>query len=203
MKRFPAYILMCICIGAGSISCSQRRETVPFADIPFAEGDVVFRKGIGAKTHAVLHADSSGIYSHTGIVVKDGSAFKIIHITPGEREKGETTDKIKMETAEVFWANDRAEHGAVYRLTDTFFCAGAARQAKRLLQKGMQFDHDYELSDTTQLYCTELVWYVYRLAGTDITNGKRSELNAPMYAGTYIFPSDIYTSKVFHLIYKF
>jgi hypothetical protein len=67
----------------------------------------------------------------------------------------------------------------------------------------VHFDHDYRLSDTTQLYCTELVWYVYGLAGTDITGGKRSELNAPLYSGTYIFPSDIYTNEAFSLIYKF
>jgi hypothetical protein len=83
-------------MGAVFISCSQRRKTVSFADIPFAEGDLVFRKGIGAKTQAVLHADSLGIYSHTGIVVKDGAVFKIIHITPGEREKGETAYKKKL-----------------------------------------------------------------------------------------------------------
>jgi hypothetical protein len=193
---------MSICIGA-VVSCSQKRTAVPFADIPFAEGDVVFRKGIGTKTQAVLYADSQGIYSHAGIVVKDEEVFKIIHITPGEREKGDTTDKIKMETPDLFFGNDRAEHGAVYRLADTAFCADAAKQAKRLLQKGVLFDHDYDLSDTTQLYCTELIWYVYGLAGTDISFGKRSELNAPMYSGTYIFPSDIYTNDSFSLIYKF
>ena len=108
-----------------------------------------------------------------------------------------------METPEVFWASNRAEHGAVYRLTDTIFGAKAAEQAKRLLQNGMLFDHDYELNDSTQMYCTEMVWYVYGLAGKDITFGKRSELNAPMYSGSYIFPSDIYTNREFILIYNF
>jgi len=79
----------------------------------------------------------------------------------------------------------------------------AAQQALRLLQKEILFDHNYQINDTTEMYCTELVWNIYRLAGIDICNGQRSTINVPMYAGTYIFPSDIYTNSEFILIYKF
>jgi hypothetical protein len=169
------------------------------------EGDLVFRRGIGVKSRAVLSADTAGIYSHSGIVVKLDSGCRIIHITPGEREEGEKEDRIKVESPETFFAADRAEHGAVYRMKDAEnYTAEAARHAKRLLEKGVLFDHDYVLEDTTQLYCTELIWYVYQLAGKDITNGKRSELNNfPLFSGVYIFPSNLYNNKEFKLIYKF
>ena len=198
------FIIRGLCILSVVINaCSHSAPGRQFTDIPLAEGDLVFRKGIGAKTQAVLQVDSLGIYSHSGIVVVQNGVFKVVHITPGERKEGETGDKIKAEPINEFWSEDRAQTGAVYRLKNNLTGSQAARQALRMLGKGILFDHDYELSDTTLMYCTELVWYVYKLAGTDISFGKRSILNVPLYSGTYILPSDIYRNKEFQLIYKF
>ena len=199
MKFFRFIILIFVLL---AVACSQKPEN-PFENIALEQGDLVFRKGIGLKSQAVLHADSIGVYSHIGIVVLKDSAFQIVHITPGERAEKETVDKIKMESINDFWRKDRAEHGAVYRLKENSLGEMAAQQALRLLQKGILFDHDYQLCDTTEMYCTELVWYAYTQAGIDISFGKRSVLNVPLYAGTYIFPSDIYTNSEFILVYKF
>jgi hypothetical protein len=188
-------------------TCSHKGETaVDVGNIDFAEGDLVFRHGVSAKSQVVLAADPEGIYSHSGIVVKQDSGFMIVHVTPGEREKDETEDRIKMETPEQFFATDRAQHGAVYRLQDSLnaLSSTAARQAVRLWHKGVLFDHDYVLSDSTKMYCTELVWYVYLLAGKDITNGNRSEVaGLPLFSGEHIFPSNIYNNEDFSIIYKF
>jgi len=183
------------------VSCSCQSEKRDFQSVAFTEGDLAFRKGKGAKSEAVFYADTSGIYSHTGIVVRQGATFRIVHITPGEQPK----DSIKSDSPEEFWASGKAEHGAVYRLKDASpYAAAAAKQALRILQKGMMFDNDYDLNDSTKMYCTEFVWYAYKLAGKDITFGKRSELkNFPMYSGIYIFPSDIYRNDEFQLVYKF
>ena len=183
-------------------ACSRKYEKC-FEHIVFQQGDLVFRRGIGVKSRAVLHVDSLGIYSHVGIVVLKDSVFQVVHITPGERERGENVDKIKIETVSEFWRSDRAKYGAVYRLENNSFGEKAAQEALRLLQKEILFDHDYQLNDTTEMYCTELVWYAYMQAGKDISFGKRSVLNVPLYAGTYIFPSDIYTNREFILIFNF
>ena len=183
-------------------ACSQKHKD-SFENLAFQEGDFVLRKGIGAKSRVVLYADSLGLYSHIGMIVLKDSVYQIVHITPGERKKDETVDRIKMEPISEFWRKDRAQHGAVFRLKDNRLGEKAAQQALRLLQKGVLFDHNYQLNDTTEMYCTELVWYAYLLAGQDISFGKRSELNIPLYGGTYIFPSDIYTSGECILIYKF
>ena len=183
-------------------ACSQKHKN-SFENIAFKQGDLVFRKGAGAKSQAVLHADSLGIYSHIGIVVMKDSAFQVVHITPGERNDGEKVDRIKIEPISEFWRDDRAIHGAVYRLKENSPSEKAAEQALRLLKKGVLFDHDYQLCDTTEMYCTEFVWYSYSKAGLDISFGRRSVLNVPLYSGTYIFPSDIYTNSEFILIFSF
>ena len=197
---------VCIIAVALLAACSHRdTAAVDVSGIDFAEGDLVFRRGAGAKSTAVLAADTAGIYSHSGIVVRQDSAFMVVHVTPGERAEGETDDRIKMEPPERFFATDRAEHGAVYRLHDAAGVhSAAAGQAVRLWNKGVLFDHDYLLDDSTRMYCTELVWQVYLLAGKDITNGRRSEVrNVPLFSGVYILPSDIYTDEAFSVIYKF
>ena len=198
MKYLITWFIICIV----SFSCGRQAE-FSIGEISFEEGDLVFRKGLGIRTQAVLYSDSLGIYSHTGIVVLKDSVFQVVHITPGERKKNENVDKIKIEPISDFWKKDRASHGAVYRLRNNIWGKEAAQQASRLLQKGVLFDHHYLLSDTTEMYCTELVCYSYTQAGKDITFGQRSVLNMPLYAGTYILPSDIYTNSDFILVYKF
>jgi uncharacterized protein YycO len=185
--------------------CSGKKSKFDLSTVRFEEGDIIFRRGIGAKSNAVSSADKKGIYSHVGIIVKRDSVFMVIHITPGEREKGENEDKIKIESPEQFFSSDRAQYGAVIRLKDSLeYSANAAQEAFRLLEEGTLFDHDYLLEDSGKMYCTEMIWRAYLSGGKDITRGRRSIIeNFPLYSGTYIFPSDIFDNDEFTLIYKF
>jgi hypothetical protein len=189
------------------IGCYDKKNGFELSDIHLKEGDIVFRKGLSTKSNAVLHADKDGIYSHVGIIVKPefNSGFMVIHVTPGEREKGEKEDRIKMETLAQFFSPQKAEHGAIFRLTDSFeYAEKATQESYRLYQKGILFDHDYNLEDSTEMYCTELIWHAYLSGGKDITSGRRNEIaNVPIYSGTYIFPSDILKEDALTLIYQF
>ncbi len=179
--------------------CGNAEKQINISTKDIAEGDLVFRKGNGTKSRVVLGTDPNGMYSHVGIVVKVDSSLKIIHITPDERENGETEDRIKIETFEQFFAPDKSEKGIVLHWTDSLTTAhNAATQAIEYYNKQVLFDHDYNLQDSTQMYCTELVWRCYQKAGKDISEGRRSEVKKfPMFSGTYIFPSDIYVNKNF------
>ena len=188
------------------VGCSQTTDNSNINSCSFEEGDIVFRRGIGAKSNVVLHADKDGLYSHVGIIIKQDSVFMVVHITPGEREKGEKEDKIKIELPETFFSKKRARSGAVIRLKDSIeYAERAAKEARQLYQKGIFFDHDYILdNDTSKMYCTELIWKVYLSGGKDITQGRRSKLeNFPLFSGTYIYPSDIFVNDEFKLIYTF
>ena len=170
-----------------------------------SEGDLAFRKGSGAKSHAVLYADKEGLYSHVGIIVKDGLDFRVVHITPGERKPDETVDKIKMERLEDFFARDKAKKGAILHFCDSSECSEkAAHCAKAFFEKEILFDHDYNLDDSTKMYCSEMVWRAYLQAGRDITNRKRSVIEGfPVFSGTYIFPSDIFQNEYLTIVYEF
>jgi len=186
-------------------SCFEQKRNIDIPNEQLKAGDLVFRKGISVKSHAVMYADPEGIYSHVGIVVETDSFPMIVHVTPGERMKNDTVDIIKMEKIEDFFSPQKAKSGAIMRFMDSVdYCSDAAKHAVRLYRKDILFDFDYNLEDSTSMYCTELVWRAYLYSGRDITKGKRNTLNNfPGYSGTYIFPSDIYTNNSLTTIYKF
>ena len=187
------------------VGCHRSKQVlIPYQQLD--EGDLVFRRGSGAKSQAVLYADKTGKYSHVGIIVKDGSEFMVVHITPGERSAGETEDKIKMERLEVFFARDKAQQGAILHFIDSSECSQqAAQHAKMFFEKEILFDHDYNLDDSIKMYCSEMVWRAYLKAGRDITEQRRSEVpqEFPIFSGIYIFPSDIYQNKYLTIVYEF
>jgi hypothetical protein len=167
-------------------------------------GDIVFRRGTGMVSHAVLTADRGGAYSHTGIVVDDGGELKIVHVVPGEPDANGVKDRIKAELPEQFFALDHAIEGAVMRLQDEEDVAKrAARRALALVETGVAFDHDYDLTDTTRMYCTELLQFVFEREGCDLTDGARSHISIPGFAGDYILPTDIQDSPRVRPIYRF
>ena len=54
----------------------------------------------------------------------------------------------------------------------------------------------YQLSDTTSLYCTELVWRAYLHQGIDLSDGQRHDVPLMVSGdGECIFPSDIEESE--------
>ncbi len=159
----------------------------------FREGDLVLRCGSGMESRAVTTA-SQAPFSHIGILHYDSisQGWMVVHAVPGESAKGEP-EYIKAEAIDKFFSPERAIKGAWLRIR----CGDedAQRAAQYALDKERQrveFDNDYSLSDTTRLYCTELVWRAYSRQGIDISGGKRSDV--PQFIcidGECIFPSHI------------
>jgi len=154
------------------------------------EGDLVFRRGMSIASRAVLIADDDCGYSHIGIVVKDSSGWKVIHSVPGETNKEYPEEIIKKETFAQFFAPDKADAGAVYRL-DTTETLGlfAAQKAQIVFERKLLFDHQYDLEDSSKMYCTELVYFVYKYAGIDISEGRRSSY--PGFREAFLLPGDV------------
>ena len=167
------------------------------------EGDLVFRCGRGLTSRAVLTADKGGIYSHVGIVVVVDGGFKIVHIVPGEPAPDGTKDVIKTEGLDIFFAPDRALRGAVMRINYPEAASRAAKEAERVAATGLAFDHNYDLADTTRMYCTELIYNVFLRVGLDITEERRTRINAPGFSGDYILPTDIRRCTLLEPIYEF
>ena len=76
-------------------------------------------------------------------------------------------------------------------------------EALQVAERGTLFDHSYDLSDTTEMYCTELVDFAYRKAGIELAEGRISRVDVPAFGGTYLLPSDLAANHRLQMIYHF
>lgn len=198
-----AFILIFVLTGCQG-SPDKDAQPVPLPQELFREGDIVFRKGTGITSRIVLTADREGTYSHTGILKKKDGLWYVIHAVPGEPDFKDDPDRVKMETVETFFKKRKAIHGSIMRVSkDSTAAYRAAVNAEHLYDVHVLFDHDYDLADTTKMYCTELIDFVYRKEGIDLPEGRISRVNIPGLRGDYLLPNDITQSKHLCLIYYF
>lgn len=187
-------------------ACSDntgREGSILPADLQLQEGDVVFRRGGGFTSHAVLMADRGGIYSHVGIVADSAGQLMVVHAVPGEPDYEGDEDRVKMDCPADFFAKTRASRGAVYRPTDSQAARLAARQAMATYRRRALFDHDYDDSDTTAMYCTELVVHAYSKSRRPLRGLTRHHLHLVGFEADCVLPSDLVHCKNFKEITTF
>ena len=139
-----------------------------------------------------------------GIAVKVDDEWHVVHAVPDEPDFEGDFDRVKCEPIERFYDEFRAGNGAVYRPNvSNETIAVAVRNALRLSAEQRPFDHDYNLGDTTALYCTELVEYVFGLGGVSMSEGRQTYVNFPSMTGDYIMPSDLTKNNKLNPIYSF
>lgn len=195
MQKVLIVILLCLSLSL-TTGC-KKQQVNPHRDVEsllmhLEEGDLLFRRGTGFVGHIVTMADKEGHYSHVGIVAyKDSTPF-VVHAVPHEHDFEGDFDRVKCEDARSFIGRYTECVAGIYRpqVSDSLKSI-AANHALRLSERQVPFDHDYNLDDTTALYCTELIEYVYSLVGVSISEGRRTDINLPGMTGQYIMPSDL------------
>lgn len=204
MKNTCATVLSLFPVACLAMACS--RTARPPRDVSscveWRDGDIVFRRGTGIAGHAVIALDGNAVFSHVGLVILRGDTPMVVHAVPGEPDHDGDPDRVKLEPVNTFFSRERATEGAVMRHHDTVQAARAARVALRAYEDGVLFDHAYDDSDTTRLYCTELVTYAYARAGLPLYVHKHA-VNLPGVAGEVVFPSDVAACPELQLVYHF
>ena len=168
----------------------------------FQEGDIVFRRGKGLNSEAVLYADG-GLFSHVGIVVDYLGKKMIVHSVPQEQEYEDDVDRIKMDSIQGFFSEDKAVIGAICRPYDKSIHKKSAMYAIDLYNEKIPFDHDYDSSDSTKFYCTEFLMFIYNKCGKKLVDTEGHDVNFPLINHKVFLPSDIYNSKQLKLIKQF
>ena len=149
-KRFLFITLGLFVLAATAIAIHfERRGHHPYA---LATGDIVFQEGFGTQATAVKAATDSR-WSHVGVVFeRDGEmlvleALQPVRITPLE--------KFVARNRESFYAMRLKDRSPI----DREAIAAAGRWAE--LQLGKDYDFRFQRDDR-QMYCSELVWKIYR-----------------------------------------
>ena len=150
--------------------------------------DLVFRLGRTLQSEAIAAgADHTARYSHIGIIIRQANNLSVVHIEPCR----DGDERVKCETLEDFFAYDNAMSGAIVRIKNL-----TAEQRNQIQQavlsaatSPISFDHDYRLSDTTRMYCTELTEWAYSKADITLSEGRCHRL--PLASEPVILPQDI------------
>lgn len=191
MRHFTIILLL---VTAAHLACCQSPR--PDVNIPFdlaEEGDLAFRCGRGVFSRAVTTAENEGIYSHVGILLKDGERWVVVHAVPGERESDGDFDRVKAESTDIFFCGERAKRGCLVHtgLRDSAAIAKIRSAALGAARDSLRFDNDYNLYDSTEVYCTEFVWRLYRTAGIDLSEGRCRYVNMFHIHGDCLLPEHI------------
>ncbi len=205
-RNFIQFLIL-FCFVLPFVSCtynnsSNKHNNYDNLKLLLKDGDLLFRRGTGVAGHFVTAMDNEGKFSHVGIVVNKDSGWFVIHAVPNEREFDGDFDRVKCEYIDSFLDRyPNCDIGLYRPEVEQEKIATAVRNAIRLSIKQVPFDHDYNLEDTTKLYCTEMVEYVYSLAGVSISEGRCTEITFPMMQGFYIMPSDFTKNNILTHIY--
>ena len=194
MRRLLVLILP-LCMLACSDTDRMQGGTILPDDVVLKAGDVVFRRGSGFTSQAVLIAEKGGAYSHTGIVVDSAGVLMIVHAVPSEPEYEDDEDRVKMEHPQSFFHPLKASRGAVYRHVDSIAARQAAVRSLQTYRRHPLFDHDYDDTDTTRLYCTELVIHAYSQTASPLKDVRHQHLHLVGFEADCILPSDVLGCK--------
>lgn len=184
-------------------SCGVGTTNIVPQNIELRNGDIIFRRGGSVMSLFVNSVDNKGTYTHVGIIVQKDGNLVALHSVPDEAPKGDI-DRVKIESINDFFKGNKALNGAIYRTSlsaDTLL--SVTNEALYLFEQRIPFDNQYNLEDSTAIYCSELLVRSFNKIKYDITAGNFTELNILMFNGKHIFPSDILLNKDLYLIYSF
>jgi|GEM_PF-197962 len=145
-------------------------------------GDIILRKGHGSVSDIIDNMYPTGYHlSHCAVVIRDPDSLYVIHTVSSELSMGdgvqtEGMDKFVRESVRnsIILVRPRADSLTRIRL---------AEASKSFLNKQIPFDNAFDISDTTQFYCTELIFQAYRkVYGKDMFP-ERLQTDHPNYLG--------------------
>ena len=191
--------LLIVALSTAMMSCSNNTfkssNQVMYDTTELRNGDLLFRNGIGYESRVVTSL-SDGKFSHIGIAYHHGRQWNVIHAVPGENEKGEP-EYLKCEPISDFYSYSRAKLGGLARVSCSDSIANIiSERALQIVNRKVLFDNNYDIKDTTELYCTELVRLVFLSQHIDLCEDRWHKIPIINTKAHVIFPEDIWNSPL-------
>jgi hypothetical protein len=139
---------------------SPNEAVIAIDSLAFEEGDLLLRRGNSIVSGMIVQAfPGGGGMSHCGILIQENGAWQVIHSISGAISDSEGIRK----QAWLSFARN-AKEARLLHVKPTFVPDRQAIRAKAFvyLQRRTGFDHDFDLSNDSKLYCSELVRAVYQ-----------------------------------------
>ena len=171
------------------------------AGVQLLDGDIVFRRTDGLRGRIATASDVAAGYSHAGLVSLRGGKRTVIHADP--EGKGDAHGRVMRTTLDDFVGDSTVVRVAVYRLRlrDDARTVRAMRWAGGHALRGTPFDNAFNLADSSEMYCTELVWRAYRAAGLEIATPTRREARSLFLIDSILLLSSIERSPLLYQVF--
>lgn len=124
------------------------------------EGDILLRQGQGPlSTQIVRFMREKHVFSHCGIVCLINNKYTVVHCISPELSG---IDGVQTQTLPEFFADVADSNVAIIRpRMDSLQRHKFTSEALRLLEKKIPFDHYFDMTDSSALYCSELIYTCY------------------------------------------
>lgn len=160
------------------------------------EGDIILRWGFGLVSDIIVKTLKEELsISHCAIVVNDSTeGFKVIHTIS---QSLSDFDGIQIQNLNTFVKNSNKNSILVVRFKDADELTGKliAQKAIYYLKQKIPFDHNFDLDNKDEFFCTELIWrIILDVFDIDIFENKKNSTK------DYLKFSNFYDSDYFDVI---
>jgi len=125
------------------------------------DGDIILRHGFGIVSDFISKTYNKGLQiSHCAIITKNAGTYNIIHSVSKSLSD---FDGVQTQDLISFIRESKRNSVVVLRYkpkTDKSLSC-ISKRAKYYLDKRIPFDNSFDLDDSTEFYCTELLWKIF------------------------------------------
>lgn len=200
LRKSLFFIILSLLIG-----CATRTpKTYPTIQIPetdFRSADLALRLGRSIESDLIARGGESGNrYSHIGLLIESDSGLIVVDIEPSTDKESE---QIKVQSVSDFFNSQKAIAGTIMRYDglDSMQINTLKNKAIELLNSSITFDHDYQLSDNSKMYCTELIEVLFNAINISLSENRNRTL--PLAKEPVIMPSDISQNRNLKRIWSY
>jgi hypothetical protein len=149
-------------------------------------GDIILRYGHGLVSDYIVNKlDEPFSISHCGIIRKNKSKLEVIH---SESSSFLSKEGIQVQNLDGF--TDAAHKNSViivrYNKCDSSELINITDKAQHYLDKEIPFDYEFNPRDTTTMFCSEIIWHVFKDAfNKDIFLNDKNETDFNQFKNFY------------------
>lgn len=152
----------------GTAGYYEHQATASFDNQEYAllrNGDVILRHGFGWVSNTIAkYAHDDYAVSHCGVLVQTkDSAWYVIHTVSNSLSK---TDGMQTDPLSRFLTDSHENSIVVQRFVSQDSNAGnkIAFAAWNYYKQRIPFDDEFNFEDSTEFFCTEMLWHVFKNA---------------------------------------